>query len=90
MRHLSAEEEMLQVLRNIWEGMLPESRRAVLAPEDRLAGLSTNQILELIPIDQLLASVPLEMRLQGLTPEQREQLRQLLSRPDKDDPAGSK
>ncbi len=72
------------------QGLAPEQRLQGLAPEQRLQGLAPEQRLQGLAPEQRLQGLAPEQMLQGLTPEQREQLRQLLSRPDKDDPSSSK
>jgi hypothetical protein len=69
MQHLGADQELVKVMRDIWESMSPEERKVVfrLSPQERLEGLS------------------LEERLEGLTPDDLERLRQLLQSQTKAD-----
>ncbi len=69
MQHLGAEDELKQVLRDLWATMSPEERLEVFPVQERLQGLS--------PEERLQGLAP-EERLRGLAPEELERLRQLL------------
>jgi len=75
MQHLGTEDEMEQVIREVWAALSEKDRQAWLAglaPEQRLQGLAPEQ------------------RLQGLAPEELEQLRRLLARKDPEELTGPK
>jgi hypothetical protein len=90
MQHLGAEDELKQVLMDLWATMSTEQRletltpaeiqrlMATLPPEKRLVGLSEEEILAHTSIKKRLASIPPEEILSGLTPEQLKRLRLLL------------
>jgi hypothetical protein len=70
MQHLGTEDELKQVLYDLWD---------TLTPEEKLEHLSREEALPLI--GKLLARAPLEQRLVGLSQEERERLLELLRQP---------
>jgi hypothetical protein len=86
MQHLGAEDELKQVMRDIWATMSPEERLEVFPLEKRLEGLSPEERLEGLSPEERLEGLSPEERLHGLTaedlrklpPEELERLRRLL------------
>jgi Spy/CpxP family protein refolding chaperone len=82
MKHLGAEDEMKQALRDLMASWPLEQRLAGVSLEKRLEGLSPRERLKGLSPEELL---------EGLTPEDRQRLRQLLQQqPSEDDSSAGK
>jgi hypothetical protein len=52
MQHLGSEDQLLQVLRDMWDVMTPEDRQQVWPLEDRLKGQSAEDIVRALSPEQ--------------------------------------
>ncbi len=84
MQHLGAEDEMKQLVQEVWLALSEQDRQAWLETvplERRLQGLTPEWLLQTLTPQRFL---------EGLSPEQVEELRKLLSAKDPENPAGPK
>jgi hypothetical protein len=70
MQHLGAEDELKQVLRDIWATMSPEERLEVFSPEERLRLLRKELAMQHLGADDELKQVLREI-VASMTPEER-------------------